>query len=377
MNRSPRILFCDDAVPVAGYGYGFPRAISILRGLVRAGATVDFLPVQERHPVSRQRLDSLHSTGARMACDPDSPAPDPATYAGKGMRYDLIWISRRRNIESLRQAGLIGCGRVPWVFDAEAVTAPREAALLRSRGQAVSAAVEEEMLAAEVAGFADAELVVCTGPRDRDYIHRYRQGSSRMMPGELELPGSVAGAEGRDGILFVNGNYLGFRSQRDVTWLVTEVLPRVRRERPLTLHLAGYGLQRLDELCTPGHCPEGLRIHGFVPDLAPLYSRARVFAIPSRVAGGIPWKGIEAMAHGLPLVVTPLIASQLAPFTELRIAGSAAAFAAELLAIHDDAETWRRMSGAGLDHVTAMAGRDAMDGFCREVIDLACRYQGE
>ncbi len=365
----PRILFCDDAVPGAGLGYGFPRALSILRGLVRAGAVVDFLALQDLAPPPPARLRELNDTGARLAGgEGESIARSLPALARRVPGYDLVWVSRRRNLAPLREAGLIG-GNASWVFDAEAVTAPRDAELARARGHDVSPAAEENMLAAEVAEYRDAPLVVCAGPRDREFIRLHRTAPVEVLPGELALPSLLPPFAERSGILFVNGNYPRHPTQRVVNLLVGDILPRVRRRKPLALSVAGFGTDTLR--LPPGASRDGLTMLGFVPELSPLYARARLFVIPTLIAGGLPWKGLEAMAHGLPLVVSPLIAAQLAPFSDMHVAADPGDFAEVLAAAHDNPDDWRRMSKAGREFVSEFAGKSAMDRVCREVVGRA------
>jgi len=50
---------------------------------------------------------------------------------------------------------------------------------------------------------------------------------------------------------------------------------------------------------------------GHVPSLTALYETHRIFVAYTRFATGIPWKVHEAMANGIPCVISPLLAGQL------------------------------------------------------------------
>jgi glycosyltransferase involved in cell wall biosynthesis len=77
---------------------------------------------------------------------------------------------------------------------------------------------------------------------------------------------------------------------------------------------------------------------GFVPDLRDAYARARCAVVPLLQGGGTPLKLIEALAHGLPVVATPLAVAGL----EVRdgehclIADGAAPFAEALVQVLRD-----------------------------------------
>lgn len=85
--------------------------------------------------------------------------------------------------------------------------------------------------------------------------------------------------------------------------LVHEVLPRLRAEIPeAELWLAGPNEDRVAEL---GREP-GVRVLGFVPDLAGLLGQARLLLAPAFSGNGIRTKCITAHAHGLPVVTNEL-----------------------------------------------------------------------
>jgi glycosyltransferase involved in cell wall biosynthesis len=54
-----------------------------------------------------------------------------------------------------------------------------------------------------------------------------------------------------------------------------------------------------------------VNLMGHVDDLIPLYQNHRAFVTTTRFATGIPWKIHEAMAHGMPCVISQLLADQL------------------------------------------------------------------
>ncbi len=95
-------------------------------------------------------------------------------------------------------------------------------------------------------------------------------------------------------------NYLAFEELR------TRIMPEVWKTRPgatLTVvagpnHLAYWtGSRELDSRIT---------VHGFVPDLVPLYSAAAVVVVPLPVSAGTNIKLMEALACGRAVVSTPV-----------------------------------------------------------------------
>jgi glycosyltransferase involved in cell wall biosynthesis len=92
-----------------------------------------------------------------------------------------------------------------------------------------------------------------------------------------------------------------------------------------------------------------------VDDLTPLYDDARVFIVPTRYAAGIPLKVVEAAAHGVPVVCTPLVARQLGwdPGTELLTAENPDDFARAIASLFADRGLWMALRQAALTRVAA------------------------
>ncbi|HEU4649757.1 MAG TPA: glycosyltransferase family 4 protein [Gemmatimonadales bacterium] len=119
-----------------------------------------------------------------------------------------------------------------------------------------------------------------------------------VVVGHLAPPALVAASAppAGAGVLFVGGPMA--INVHGVHWLLREVWPKVRRERPdAELWLAGGVSQHVAE--TPG-----VRRLGFVDDLAGLYSRASVIVNPQQFGTGLSIKCVEALASGRPLVTT-------------------------------------------------------------------------
>ncbi len=71
------------------------------------------------------------------------------------------------------------------------------------------------------------------------------------------------------------------------------------------LVLAGFLEQEIKKLCADSLAPSNVVLPGFVRDVAGLYAEADIFAFPSLEEGG-PQVTYEAMACGLPVIVSPM-----------------------------------------------------------------------
>ncbi len=153
----------------------------------------------------------------------------------------------------------------------------------------------------------------------------------------------------REHLLFV-GNFRHRPNEDGVRFFVREVLPLVRKELPgVELLLVGDGApQDLAQLSA-----EGVRLLGHVPDVDPLFARARVFIAPIRFGAGIKGKIGEALAYAIPLVTTTVGAEgmSLRDGEEALIANTAEEFAAAVVRLYRDEVLWRRLASNAHAHV--------------------------
>ncbi|HEX8190569.1 MAG TPA: glycosyltransferase family 4 protein, partial [Pyrinomonadaceae bacterium] len=155
--------------------------------------------------------------------------------------------------------------------------------------------------------------------------------------------------ERREHLLFV-GNFRHRPNADGVRFFAEEVLPLVRQELPgVELLLVGDGAPA----DFSSREAEGVRLLGYVPDVEPLFGRARVFVAPLRFGAGAKGKIGEALAHAVPVVTTTVGAEgmHLRDGEEVLVADSPAQFAGAVVRLYRDPGLWRRLSENGLAHV--------------------------
>jgi glycosyltransferase involved in cell wall biosynthesis len=136
-----------------------------------------------------------------------------------------------------------------------------------------------------------------------------------------------------------------------VRWFARELLPEIRRRLgPIPFTIVGSG----------GRALGGLE----VDDLTPLYDAARIFVAPTLRAAGLPYKVHHAAAHGLPVVCTPLLQSQLG-WTDEVAAGD---FVASVCSLYDDAALWQRQRDAALARVASDCSPERFAAALREAL---------
>lgn len=136
-------------------------------------------------------------------------------------------------------------------------------------------------------------------------------------------------------------------------FLARRVMPKVRAARP-GARLAIVGREPADSVRALASL-DGIDVVGEVPDMTTWLNSGRVYACPMLTGSGIKNKLLEALATGLPSVVTPRALAGLAvtPGRHLLVGENEDQLAAQLVHVLADDETAQALSRAGREYVSA------------------------
>src|SRR5262249_28486592 len=185
---------------------------------------------------------------------------------------------------------------------------------------------------AEVTRHARATLVV--NERERASLVRLAPDANvRVVPNGIDLsafrPAPAPSAEPT--VVFCGVmNYAP--NEEGARWLAGDVWPIVRRGRA-DARLLLVGAHPTPAVRALGECDASIEVTGTVPEVLPYLWRSALAAAPLHTARGIQNKVLEAIASGLPTIVTPVVAEGLPAQAALacRVAGTAEEFAAAIL----------------------------------------------
>ncbi len=348
-----RVLMIDDCVPVPTKGAGFPRACEMVQDLVDLGYEVTHYPLRFPH----EPWDEVYAhlpAGVEVMLGRGERGFQAFLEERQGF-YDIVLVSRPHNmaeIDRLRRKSpeLLQGARV--IYDAEAVFAMRDIAKAEVLGSPFSPAAAERMLTKELALCRQASGIMTVSPLEAEHFRAAGYANVHVLGHSLESDPTPTPFEERSGLLFVGRLTEDDSPNTDsLLWFVEQVMPRLRERLDLDVSLAVAGLTEAPKVLALKE--RGVQMLGKVPSLYRLYDERRVFIAPTRYAGGIPHKVHEAAAHGLPSVVTPLLARQLgwSDGEEILVADTSEAFAEACARLHEDAALWASLRDNALRRI--------------------------
>ena len=188
------------------------------------------------------------------------------------------------------------------------------------------------------------QAVALAAPHEAAAVSRRHGLTPSVIPNAVSLPDRCPARVRPDGIhvLFV-GNLTYPPNADAAVRLVHEILPRVREiaGQLVTVTLAGEPDDTVRSLAAE----PGVRVTGFVSDLAACYRAADVVVVPLAAGGGTRIKLLEAFGYGLPVVTSTAGAAGLdvADGVHVLMADSRDEAARAVAALAADAELRERL----------------------------------
>ena len=342
-----RVLVLDACALTPDADSGSLRMFNLLLMLARRGAKVTFAAenLQLYEPYSTQlRLAGIEHLGVPHVFDLEQYL-DANAYA-----FDVIILSRKHVAEKfmpmVRKAAPAACIVFDTV-DLMHLRLERQAALEQSDRLRTEA---QQSKAIELGLCNQANMVFVVSPVEAKLLAKH------IPPGKIALvsnihalyPGSTGFAE-RQGLMFVGG-FQHPPNVDAVEFFLDEILPLIHGRLPaLEIHIVGSNLP--ERLRQRGSAR--IHMHGFVPDLTPLYERVRLTVAPLRYGAGVKGKVNQSMAHGVPVVATsPAVEGMhLIHGSDVLVADSAHDFADAIVQLHENEDLWQRIATGGINNI--------------------------
>ena len=342
-----RVLVIDSCALTPDEDSGSLRMFNLLIMMARAGLKTTFAArnLESREPFANQlRQEGIEYLAAPYILNLIAWLEANACF------FDLIIVSRKSNVLELLELLRRAAPDARVVFDTVDLMflrLQREAELLNSD---VLRAAAAESRVIEVELCAKSDLVFVVSPVEAQLLAPYCPPEKIALISNIhELhPAGPAFAD-RAGILFVGG-FNHPPNVDAVEFFLKEVLPLVTAHLPdLTVHIVGSKTpERIARQASAR-----VIIHGYVPNLAPLYHQVRLSIAPLRYGAGVKGKVNQSMAHGVPVVATSIATEGmfLTDGVDVLEADDAAGFAQAVIRAYTDPDLWQQLSDSGAQNI--------------------------
>lgn len=348
-NNFPNILVIDDRVPHPSLGAGYPRCSNLLFELSKMDLNISFYPLL----FPQEKWDDVYKTvpnTIEVILESGLEELQPFLEARKGF-YQHVLVSRVHNMEFFNHClsldpDLLGDAKI--IYDAEAVSAPREILRMEFLGEAMSTEDQAKLIDKELQQSKLAEKIVAVSNNEAEIFKRHGYSDTVVLGHTIASKPGSNGFMQRSGLLFVGAlRDEGSPNVDSLLWFLINVFPILEQAIP-GIKLKVVGDNSAPSLATTGK--DNINFTGRVDSIEEIYNTSRVFIAPTRFAAGIPHKIHEAAANGLPSVTTPLLAQQLGwkDSKELLVGDTPEAYAAQCIKLYQDEKLWQDVRDAGL-----------------------------
>ncbi len=330
----PRILVFDERIPSPDRDAGSLRMFLILKTLAK-WAHVIFVPFNRPQSVDYERALWNEGIETADAVDYRRLLRHENVKAAIVSRPSMgeVWIHRIRRINPKARV----------IFDMVDTHFLRFQREFEISGEAAALAEAKRYQRIETKLAQQSDLVWSASGEDKQLMEREVPNKRvEVVPTIHELKDGGRPFSQREGLLFI-GNLAHRPNDDAVLFFLREVYPLLRQLLPgVRIDIIGDN----PSSAITAFDSADVRIRGYVPDVEPYLRDRRVFIAPLRFGAGIKGKVGEAMAHGIPVVTTPIGAEGFGLTHELDvlIADKPASFAAAIVRLYSERELWERVA---------------------------------
>jgi glycosyltransferase involved in cell wall biosynthesis len=258
--------------------------------------------------------------------------------------YDLVMVTRHKIAEQVVPIVRSSAPGTKIAFNLADLHFLRELREAAAQSPGYSYWAAEETRRSEVAAVMASDLTLSYSDFEIGILESQLPTGTKLarMPWVVDSPGRATPfAETRD-ILFLGG--FGHNPNlKAVRFFAGEVMPLIRERLPTAVFdVIGSGARSM----IPELKSDQVRILGYVPDLSEPLDRARVFVAPLFAGAGLKGKVLDAIAHGVPCVLSAIAAEGIGLIDgiDCLIADSKEAWADCVVRLYTTEELWNQIS---------------------------------
>ncbi|MCW1933136.1 glycosyltransferase [Pararhodobacter zhoushanensis] len=341
-----RVLFIDYTTPSPDRDAGSYAALQEIRLMQSLGYKVTFMPENLAY-MGRYTTD-LEKSGVEVITAPFHATPQ-SFLEQRAHEFDLVYITRYHVVNTMIK---IIRERAP---KAKVIMNGADLHYLRLLRRGLSANNESHIQEArsvridEFNAMGSVDLVVSYNDTEMSIIQAMSEGSIKLSkcPWVLDVPDTTPGREGRAGVSFL-GSFAHHPNVEGLTWFAQSVMSLLSTKRP-DIVLSVYGSRMGDDM-RKLESPT-IRPIGYIETVEDAYDSHRVFVAPLLSGAGIKGKVLNALAAGIPTVLSPVAAEGigLRDGEDCLIAETPQEWVAKITQLTDDDVLWEKIRKNGID----------------------------
>lgn len=345
-NRQPNLLCIDVAIPQPDKDTGSASTFTLLRIYSELGFNVTFIPsdLQYREGYA-ENLESVGITvlfGSRISSIHDY-------LAANGQKYNYVLLNRGPVVINYLTDIKTYAPQTKTIFntvDLHSLRVLRQGELENSGELQEYASQLEEM---ERKLFAECDISLLWSEYELHYVQKkHWPGNPYLLPLLFaDSQPSFTPFDERKDILFIGG-FQHLPNVDSVVYFTERIFPLIREVLPgIGFHIVGS--HPPDTVLALGKKP-GVTVHGYVPDLSPVFSKIRLSVTPLRYGAGIKGKIVTSLSYGVPVIATSVAAEGMGISEDggVVVADGETLFAQATICAYTDREFWTRLHEAAL-----------------------------
>jgi GT2 family glycosyltransferase/glycosyltransferase involved in cell wall biosynthesis len=343
MFREPRrgtVLVIDHQVPRPDEDAGSMRMQLMIEALLSFGAEVIFAcPTDHVTPSDAMRLGQLGVDVVTLN------NPLHKRLAAIGAQVDLAILSRPQICLQFLPDIRRHCPNAHVAFDTVDLHYLRERR--RFPPTQISEAVSAAFFEIEKAAITASDTTIVVSKEEAEIVGDMVPGANTIViPTASQVALKVTPASSRSGLMFLGG-FAHHPNVDAAVLLATQILPLIKREIP-DIELWIVGSNPTPEIIELARLPGVVHV-GYLADLEPVFNQVRALVAPLQWGAGVKGKVTQSLAHGIPVITTPIGAEglQMTDGSNVIIANTNEEFSAAAIRICQDDDLWSRISTNG------------------------------
>ncbi|WP_371223620.1 glycosyltransferase [Roseovarius sp. 2305UL8-3] len=338
-----RVLFVDYTTPRTDQDAGSYAALQEILLVQSLGYKVTFMPTNMAH--MGKYTEDLQKLGVEVVYAPFYLSPQEYLMR-HAADFDAFYITRFYVARDVLPQIRVLAPQAKVLFNNADLHFLRE--IRAARAEQDSARLEDarQTRKDEIDIIKQVDVVLSYNEMEHAVIEADTEGAAKVLrtPWVVHMPHKVAPLKKRRGMSFLGG-FRHHPNHEGILWFAREIMPLISGKCP-DLTLTIYGSHMTGEI----KALKGKRIDpvGFVEDMADAFDPHRIFVAPLRSGAGIKGKVLEALARGIPCVLSPLAAEGigLRDKQECFIARTPDDWVSALQQLDTDDALWQKMSKA-------------------------------